>query len=337
MKKYTIFIFYIGLSLLFLSNCAPSIHPKVRKYNSMTVIDVHNHDAAGLRYEKSSKIWNYFGIDKIVLFGAISEPAAVKTDEQAWAAYLSDPQKYFPFFAGFDIHDPDSLEIIERNFEKGYFGIGEFVAASAYSPVTSKLPWKGNHATDGCFPEVYELCEKYRAPILLHIDPPDRYQMEKLGEALSGHPNTDIIFAHANAYNTPANIERLLQLHENIYIDFFAGFTAYNKESRFGLSDYAPLIEKYPGRFLISSDSGYGVGYEKAYSAVYELFELLDKNTVEQIAYKNFSRLMEKQPATKSQKKRIKKISENLGITVQMINLNKRQANEWLIENSNDS
>ena len=286
---------FFSIALLILISCSKDnniVDPIVGKYKDLKVIDVHNHDASGCKYKSSIDIWDTYSIEQIVLFGDISEPSAVTTDNIAWNAYKENPSRFIPFFAGFNIKDSSCLKIVAENFEKGFFGIGEFVAASSNSPITSNLPWKGDHPMDGYFPQVYELCAKYKAPILLHIDPPFGYPIDKLKEALIKFPNTNFIFGHANAYNSPANIETLLKNYDNIYIDFFAGFTKYNPGSSNSLEDYVPLINKYPDKFMVSTDSGYDVGYDNAYKAIYELFDLLGDDVVEKIAHKNFEALI---------------------------------------------
>jgi hypothetical protein len=257
-------------------------------YEDITVIDAHNHDASGYKYKKSIDIWDKYGIDKVVLFGDISEPSAQRTDRIAFDAYLADKDRIIPFIAGVNIPDSSCLAYIRDRFDAGVCGIGEVVAASIYSPVTSRLPWKADHPMDGYLPDIYEVCAEYRKPILVHIDPPNGSPIEKLEEALTAYPDTDFIFGHANAYNSPSNIESLLKNHNNIYIDFFAGFTAYNPDSEYILADFVPLIIMYPDRFMVSTDSGFGIGYEKAYSAIYELFNLLERDVVVKIAGKNF-------------------------------------------------
>jgi predicted TIM-barrel fold metal-dependent hydrolase len=289
---------YLLLSLpllgIFAFSCSSDddiMSPLVKKYDDVKVIDIHNHDAANYAYLNSYGVWKKYSIDRVVLFGNISEPSAVETDNIAWNASQENPSTFYPFFSGFNIKDSSCIKVVNDNFKKGFSGIGEFVAASTNSPIASKLPWKGDHPMDGNFPQVYQLCEQYHAPILLHIDPPFGYPVEKLKEALVQFPKTNFIFGHANAYNTPANIEDLVSHYTNIYIDFFAGFTRYNSESTYSLEDFAKVIRKYPHRFMVSSDSGYEIGYDKAYSAIYELFDLLDAETVEFIAHQNFESL----------------------------------------------
>jgi predicted TIM-barrel fold metal-dependent hydrolase len=264
----------------------------VEKYKDITIVDAHNHDAAGYRYKESLAVWNKYGIDKIVLFGYISEPHALISDKIAFDAYLNNKDRFIPFIAGINVHDSTCLNYIKSSFDSGFFGIGEVVAASTYSPIASKCAWKGEYPMDGYFPEIYELCGKYGKPIILHIDPPDGFPIEKLKEAALKYPETNFIFGHANAYTSPSDLEELLENYKNIYIDFFAGFTAYNPDSKYTLADFVPLINKYPDKFMISTDSGYGIGYEKAYSAIYELFDLLEKDVVIKIAGRNILNLV---------------------------------------------
>ena len=289
---------YLMMSLLFFIVCSNKKvldveqDPIVQKYADVTIVDIHNHDASHSKYKKSMSVWKKYGIDKIVLFGDISEPSAQVSDAIAFKAYTKNKEMFIPFIAGINIPDSSCLSYIRENFEKGVCGIGEIVAASSNSPVASILPWKGQHPMDGYFPEIYALCAEYNKPILLHIDPPVGLPIQKLKEAAVAYPNTKIIFAHANAYNSPGNIQQLLDSHDNIYIDFFAGFTAYNPDSEYELADFVPLINQYPDKFMISSDSAYGIDYDKAYSAVYELFELLEMDVVEKIAGENFLDLL---------------------------------------------
>ena len=126
---------------------------------------------------------------------------------------------------------------------------------------------------DGYYPEIYKLCGEFGKPILLHIDPPYGYVIEKQEDATTAYSETNFIFAHANAYNSPSNIETLLKNYSNIYIDFFAGFTTYNSGSDYQLTGFIPLINKYPDRFIVNSDSGFDVGYDKANTAIYEFFD----------------------------------------------------------------
>ncbi|WP_156043376.1 hypothetical protein [Paenibacillus sp. UNC451MF] len=100
------------------------------------------------------------------------------------------PDKFYPFFSGFPMYDEEAIAIVKAKLEKGYYGIGESVAASTYSPLTSQLQWKSLHPMDGNLPAIYELCATYKVPILLHIDPPFGEPITKLEDALRTYPDT---------------------------------------------------------------------------------------------------------------------------------------------------
>ncbi|PUA36550.1 hypothetical protein C8Z91_24475 [Paenibacillus elgii] len=76
-------------------------HDLFEKYKHLKIIDVHNHDADYYEHKGSIAIWEKYHVDKTVLFGAISEPAAMKSDELSWKAYVKYPTKFFPFFRVF--------------------------------------------------------------------------------------------------------------------------------------------------------------------------------------------------------------------------------------------
>ncbi|WP_158082202.1 amidohydrolase family protein [Paenibacillus ferrarius] len=277
------------------------------QYGSLPLADVHNHDASDKKYAGMKGVWQRDQVDRVVLFGDVSEYSAIRTDEYAWEAYTERSDFFTPFFSGFDLHDPSCLDVIRKNLEQGYFGLGEIVAASYNSPVVSKVEWKGKDPMDGFLPQIYDLCAEYQAPILLHMDPPNGFVIDKLEEALKSHPKTTFIFGHANAYNSPENIKQLLEKYPNVYMDFFAGFTILNLDSANRLEDFLPLMKQFPDRFMLSTDSGYGVGSEEAaIEAMYRVLDALNEPTlISQIAYSNLDDILRKEPATQTQKKAI--------------------------------
>lgn len=283
-----------------------SLSQLVEEYGSFGLTDVHNHGANG-SYESMLSVWQRLKVSRVVLFGDVSEPSAVRTDAVAWEAYQAHPEQIIPFFSGFDLHSPDSLNTVRDNLEKGYMGLGEIAAASTYSPVVSKVLWKADHPMDGYLPQIYALCAEYQAPILLHIDPPSGWPVEKLEEALRLYPDTAFIFGHINAYNSPQAIENLMEKYPNLYADFFAGFTAFNPESGNKLEDFLPLIRTFPDRVLLSTDSGYGLpfGETTAIEAMYRVLDLLkdEPQVVQKLAHDNFDALVRQVPATKKQLK----------------------------------
>lgn len=306
----------------------------VEKYGDLGLTDVHNHGASG-DYWNRSDMWNRDKVERVVLFGDISDPSAIRTDEAAWRAYRQDPERIVPYFSGFDLHDKSSLEVVRNNLEQGYFGLGEIVAASTNAPLASKVKWKGIDPMDGYLPQIYELCAEYKAPILLHIDPLAGTPVDKLEEALDKYPDTIIILGHINAFNSPDNVEALMERHPNLYGDFFAGFTDLNSASGYSLADYVPVIKKFSDRFLLSTDSGYGLPSEEAaIESMYRMLDLLsdDPAIMKRVAHDNYDAILQAQPATKTQLEAIKKLSFSEGKAPDLTHMSKLEAGKILID-----
>ncbi|MFF2890274.1 amidohydrolase family protein [Paenibacillus sp. NPDC057967] len=310
-----------------------SLEELVQAYRDLQLMDAHNHNAAGGKYLSMIPKWDASGVDRIVLFGAVSEPAAEATDETAWKAYQNHPERFIPFTSGINLLEQSGLDKLRENLEQGYFGLGEIAAASQHSPVLAQVEWKTEHPMDGILPDIYALCAEYQAPVLLHIDPLNGMPVTKLKEALAAYPDTTFILAHANAFNSPANIESWLEAYPNLYADFFAGFTVFNPESANVLEDFIPVIRKFQDRFVLSTDSGFGLNSEEqAIEAMYHLIDKLDdRELAERIAYSNMNGLIERQPATRTQLEQIRALGGEGDSGLDLATLSKREAGEWLI------
>ena len=301
----------IAAAVMFLTPIKDSLSVRIGllrlagKYSDYKMTDIHNHDSG--HYRRMISKWKRWDFSRVVLFGSISSPEAVASDREAWEAYLQNPDIIIPYFSGFDLHDESCLEAVRDNFELGYFGIGETVAASTYSRYTANLEWKAEHPMDGYLPEIYELCAEYHAPILLHIDPPYGKPVEMLEEALDTYPDTIFIFAHINAYTSPEFAAGLMRRHDNLYIDFFAGFTLHNPESQYTLEDFVPVAREFPDRFMLSTDSGADIKSEAAAAeAMYLFIDLLaDGELARKVAFGNYDAILQAQPATGSQLERL--------------------------------
>lgn len=310
----------------------------IEVYKELPLIDVHSHDVKLVDsnekriqdYGSYMNVWDTYGIDQTVLFGDISEPSAVQSDRLTWTYYEKYKDYIIPSFAGIPLDkNENGVEIVKGKLEQGYLNIGEILAASTYSPFAN-VQWKAKHPYDGILPEIYKLAGEYKVPILLHIDPPNGSPIKSLKVALKNHPKTTFIFAHGNVYNSPGNLGLLLKEYDNLYIDFYAGFSLYNKGREQDLEDFVHLIEKYPDRFFLGSDSGYDIGLENSYKAMYELIDMLSPETAAMVASENYKKLIEEQPPTDYQIKKIKDLSEQLNIKDKTYRLNKQKANELI-------
>ncbi|TBL81387.1 metal-dependent hydrolase [Paenibacillus thalictri] len=312
----------------------PTLAQLVDTYNDLGLIDAHNHDASDSKYASMLGTWKSRGVHKVVLFGDVSEPSAIQTDMNAWLAYRQNPEQIIPFFSGFDLHDKWSLDTVKKYLEKGYFGLGEIAAASTVSPVVSKVAWKASDPLDGYLPQIYDLIADYKAPILLHIDPPSGLPVAKLEQALEEHPKTIFIFGHINAYTTPEQVDRLLAKHPNLYADFFAGFSVYDPAGGKKPEQFIPVIKKYADRFMLSTDSGYGLESEElAIDAMYRIIHLLDDpKLARKIAHDNLNAIIRAQPATNTQLELLRQLEQDTGKKYPLENLSKLEAGKILAE-----
>ncbi|MCG7410283.1 amidohydrolase family protein [Paenibacillus sp. ACRRX] len=306
-------------------------------YKNMPLIDAHNHSATNQAYKWNLEMmWDPYGVDKVVIFGDVSKPSAVQTDKYAWEAYEQYPDRFIPFSSGINLLARSGLKTVKHNLEQGYFGIGELAIASTYSEVLGGSIWKTKHPMDGVLPDIYALCAQYKVPILMHIDPPEGMPMLKLEDAVKQNPETIFIFAHINAYNSPSKIRALMKKHSNVYADFYAGYTVFDPSSTYKLEDFVPLMKEFPERFLLSTDSGYGlVSEKKAIEAIYILIDMLDNRELAlQITAGNMERLIRKQPATQTQLAALRQLESRTGKQYDLKKLNKVDAGRLLIEES---
>lgn len=314
---------------------AKTLEDWAQQYKDIKLVDAHNHSASNRAYDwKLDMMWDKYGVDRIVLFGNVSEPSAVGTDKITWKAYQQYPERFIPFASGIHLLEPSGLKAAKDYLEQGFFGLGELAIASTYSEALAHSIWKTEHPMDGILPELYALCAEYKAPILMHIDSPQGIPMLKLEEAAKKYPDTIFIFGHANAYNSPESIRSLLSEHPNVYADFFAGFTAFNPSSAYKLEDFVPIIKEFPDRFLLSTDSGYGLtSEENAIQAMYMLLNALDDPVLaKKIASGNIERLISEQPATHSQLAAIRQLENKTGKKYDTANLSKEDASKLLLE-----
>lgn len=277
----------------------PTAEELVAKWKHLGWIDAHYHGSVmSAAPGREADVRKTFGVESTVLFGEVSESFAIVHDDFSLKTSEEHPGEYYPFFSGIDLHDPQGVEAARERFEQGFYGMGEIAAASTYSPAVSNKEWKANDPMDGILPDLYALCGEMKAPILLHIDPPSGYPIAKLEEALEAYPDTTFIFGHGNAYNSATGLEPLLEQYPNLIVDVFAGFELYNPDGRGSFDEFVPLIKKYPDRFVVSTDSGYDIGYEKALEGAYRLFEAVgDEETNRKIARGNLAKLFREREA----------------------------------------
>lgn len=99
------------------------------------------------------------------------------------------------------------------------------------------------------------------------------------------------------------------------------------------------MIKKFPERFFLSTDSGYGLpgGERDAIESMYRLLDALDDPDIaRRVAHDNYDAILQAEPATKTQLDAIRKLKLTGDQAPDLAHLSKLEAGKILIENHVD-
>jgi predicted TIM-barrel fold metal-dependent hydrolase len=211
-----------------------------------------------------------------------------------------------PFICGFNSADRNAVDHVERMlalYPNFWQGIGEVflrhdeLTALTYGPVP--------RATSNAFSRLLDLAATRNLSVLVHSDigPAWLEQPEFLGEiesAVRTHPNTRVIWAHAGISrrividNHTDILRRMLGQYPNLTIDL--SWVIFEQEiAPGGVLDrrWVTLIEEYPNRFVIGSDTvGFFDQYKATLQRYYRLLDALKPDTARKVAHDNFLALL---------------------------------------------
>lgn len=223
-----------------------------------------------------------------------------------------DRQRLHPFMVGFNPTDKNAAEQIEKLlklYPGVWQGIGEVL--TRHDDLTALTQDEPARANSEAMHRIYRLAARHKLPVLLHSNITSKRErnplyLQELEEALSQHPNTNIIWAHAGTSKTLhryqgkmdfllPTVKALLAEHDNLYIDL--SWTVLNP---YLLNDdeqadpaWLALIEAYPTRFLIGSD---GLGSYDSIGETLQAFtpflDALNSDTAAKLASENFLALL---------------------------------------------
>jgi predicted metal-dependent TIM-barrel fold hydrolase len=236
------------------------------------------------------------------------------TDSLVAQAVLGLPKnrraRVHPFICGFNSADRNGVDHVERMlalYPDLWEGIGEVFLR--HDDLTALTYGEAPRANSVAFGRVLDLAAKRNLPVLVHsnIGPSWRQQPDYLDEietAIRQHPNTRMIWAHAGISRRiviadHTNIlRRLLGQYPNLSIDL--SWVIFEQEiAPGGTLDrrWVSLIEEYPGRFVIGSDTG---DFSEQYTAIvqrtYVLLDALKPETARKVAHDNFLALLPARP-----------------------------------------
>jgi hypothetical protein len=211
-----------------------------------------------------------------------------------------------PFICGFNAADRNAVDHVERMlalYPNFWQGIGEIFLR--HDDLTALTYGDTPRATSIAFGRLLDLAAARGLPVLVHSDigPAWREQPDFLGEmesALRTHPRTRVIWAHAGISrrivipNHTGIVSRMLGQYPNLTIDL--SWVIFEQElAPGGVLDrrWVSLIEKYPGRFVIGSDTvGVFDQYKPTLQRYYLLLDALQPATARKVAHDNFLALL---------------------------------------------
>jgi predicted TIM-barrel fold metal-dependent hydrolase len=211
-----------------------------------------------------------------------------------------------PFICGFNSADRNAVDHVERmlTLYPGFWqGIGEvFLRHDDLTALTySDVP----RASSDAFGRLLDLAASRHLPILVHSDigPAWLETPTYLGEiesAIRTHPKTRVIWAHAGISrriviaNHTDILRRLLGEYPNLTLDL--SWVIFEQEIAPGAAldrRWVSLIEEFPDRFVIGSDSvGFFDTYKSTLQRYYLLLDALKPETALKLARANFLALL---------------------------------------------
>jgi predicted TIM-barrel fold metal-dependent hydrolase len=211
-----------------------------------------------------------------------------------------------PFICGFNSADRNAVDHVERMlalYPNFWQGIGEVFLR--HDDLTALTYGDVPRATSSAFGRLLDLAAARDLPMLVHSDigPARLEHPDYLGEiesAIRTHPNTRVIWAHAGISrriviaNHTDILRRMLGQYRNLTIDL--SWVIFEQELAPGGAldrKWVSLIEEYPGRFVIGSDTvGFFDQYKPTLQRYYLLLDALKPETARNIAHDNFLALL---------------------------------------------
>jgi hypothetical protein len=243
--------------------------------------------------DNDSRTYWYSGTDFLVARAILDLPQ----DQQA---------RLHPFICGINSADRNAVDHVKRMltlYPNFWQGIGEVflrhddLTALTYGPTP--------RGTSKAFGSLLDLAAERDLPVLVHSDigPASLEQpsyLEEIESAIRAHPRTRMIWAHAGISrrivipNHTEIVRRMLGQYPNLTVDL--SWVIFEQElASNGVLDrrWVTLIEEFPGRFTIGSDTvGFFDQYKPTLQRYYLLLDALKPETARKVAHDNFLALL---------------------------------------------
>ena len=222
----------------------------------------------------------------------------------------SEREHIHPFIAGVNPKDAfQSVTHIEKLLAEhpGFWaGIGEVFGR--HDQLGSVIAGGEATAKDEGMARILELAGKHDLPVSLHNNitevghPAEKgpLYLDEFDELLGRYPNTRVIWCHAGisrnlkVNNLPGILREQLRKHPNLYVDL--SWVVYENYVAKDLDTWAALLEEFPDRFMIGSDTvgTFDANYDRQISKYDELLDKLTPKTALKVAHDNFIRVLPK-------------------------------------------
>ena len=243
--------------------------------------------------DNDSRTYWYSATDFLVARAVLDLPK----DQQA---------RLHPFICGFNSADRNAVDHVERMlalYPNFWQGIGEIFLR--HDDLTALTYGDTPRATSTAFGRLLDLAAARDLPVLVHSDIGPAWLekpnfLDEIESAIRAHPKTRMIWAHAGISrrivipNHTGIVRRMLGQYSNLTIDL--SWVIFDQEiAPGGVLDrrWVTLIEEYPGRFVIGSDTvGFFDQYKPTLQRYYLLLDALKPETARKVAHDNFLALL---------------------------------------------
>jgi predicted TIM-barrel fold metal-dependent hydrolase len=238
--------------------------------------------------EDDSRAYWYSATDVLVAHAIDQLP-----EDQRW--------RFHPFISGFNGTDRNAVDHVRRMLDlyPGLWeGIGEVM--TRHDDLTALTYGETARADHVALDAIYELAADRDLPVYVHSNIGSVWLREpiylhEVENALKRHPRTRFIWCHAGISrridipNLPKVLRRLLSTYEHLWIGLSWVVIDYVAPDRKAAQDWIELIEEFPDRFMIGSDTvGHFAGLPATIQEYYVPLEALKPETRKKVAHDNF-------------------------------------------------
>lgn len=221
---------------------------------------------------------------------------------------LPAPQRrrFHPFLSGFNASDRNAIDHVRRMvmwYPGLWEGIGEVM--THHDDLTALTPGEVARPDSVALDPVFEFAAEHDLPVSVHsnigaVGRHDPIFLHEVEHMLAKHARTRFIWCHAGISRRLVipmltdELRRILVAHANLWIDL--SWVVYDSDV---LRDSRPdprwvrLIEDFPDRFMVGSDSAGRVGtYESTIRRYDALLDVLSPDVARRVARDNFLKLL---------------------------------------------